>query len=212
MSSAAAKRTDRTRKAILLAGEKLFLANGFSGTSMDQIAKVAGVSKQTVYTRLRSKEELFLNVVEAMTGAAGDELAETVADPAAGGSLSEFLRAFAEEQLHIVLTSRLVKLRRLVIGEVGRFPELGVMLHRRGPGRSIERLSMILARFRSADAIDVPNPDEAAAYFNWLLMGGPVNDAMLLGDAAIPSEAAKRHHANECVRIFLSAYPTPDVR
>lgn len=37
-------------------------------------------------------------------------------------------------------------------------------------------------------------------------MGAPVNDAMLLGDDALPDKGAVRAHAQEAVRIFLAAY------
>jgi len=41
---------------------------------------------------------------------------------------------------------------------------------------------------------------------NWLVMGEPVNRAMLLGDQAIPAAVALRRHAADAVRIFLAAY------
>jgi hypothetical protein len=37
-------------------------------------------------------------------------------------------------------------------------------------------------------------------------MGAPVNDAMILGDAAIPGRELLEAHAEECVRVFLAAY------
>jgi hypothetical protein len=46
----------------------------------------------------------------------------------------------------------------------------------------------------------------AATHFNWLVMGEPVNRAMLLGDGAVPRTAALRRHAAEAVRVFLAAY------
>ena len=46
----------------------------------------------------------------------------------------------------------------------------------------------------------------AATFFNWLIMGAPVNDAMLLGDAALLDEAGIERHAREAVRIFLAAH------
>lgn len=49
-------------------------------------------------------------------------------------------------------------------------------------------------------------PTVAATHFNWLVMGEPVNKAMLLGDEAIPGAAALRRHAAEAVRVFLAAY------
>ena len=44
------------RAAILDAAEKLFLSQGFTGTSMDAVAKEAGVSKLTVYSHFSDKE------------------------------------------------------------------------------------------------------------------------------------------------------------
>ena len=163
MSAGGKARVERTRRAILDAGEAVFLEHGFLGASMDQVSEMAGVSKQTVYAHLQSKEALFLEVVGGMTGGAGDRLAEQVADPQADRPLADFLLDFAQQQLEIVLTPRLMRLRRLVIGEVGRFPELGRMLHERGPARSIARLtygsrikastpSVIRARIRVASA------------------------------------------------------------
>ena len=51
-----------------------------------------------------------------------------------------------------------------------------------------------------------PDPDAAASHFNWLVMGEPVNRAMLLGDAAIPDEDWRRNHVHDAVNVFLAAY------
>src|SRR3954447_16791169 len=47
-----------TRRRIRAAAEELFLANGYVATSMDAIAKAAGVSRQTVFTSFGSKAAL----------------------------------------------------------------------------------------------------------------------------------------------------------
>ena len=198
-------RSERTRTAIHFAAEKLFLEHGFEGVSMDRISELSGVTKQTVYSYVGSKEALFLNVVDSMTGSAGDELDNVAPQPLADTSPEQFLTRFAEEQLQIVVTPRLTKLRRMVIGEMTRFPELGAVLHRRGPARSIERLSQAFAQYAKAGALDVKDPRKAATFFNWLIMGEPVNDAMLLGDTSIPDAEGKKAHAKECVRIFMAA-------
>jgi TetR/AcrR family transcriptional regulator, mexJK operon transcriptional repressor len=51
----------------------------------------------------------------------------------------------------------------------------------------------------------------AALFFNWLVMGAPVNDAMLLGNGAIPQPDALQAHSREVVRIFLAAYCVDDL-
>ena len=40
----------------------------------------------------------------------------------------------------------------------------------------------------------------------FLVMGEPLNRAMLLGDSAIPKAAELRRHAEEAVRVFLASY------
>ena len=199
-------RKDRLRATILSAGQTIFLANGFSGTSMDDVARAAGVSKQTVYAHLQSKEQLFLAVIDAMSGGAGDLLADTTSDPTHQKSFATYLRHFARQQLTIVLTPSLTQLRRIVIAEVGRFPELGQMLYNRGPGRSIERLTRDFTHYQDKRQMRATDARQAASLFNWLVMGQPVNDAMLLGDDALPSEDKIATHADVCVRIFLAAF------
>ena len=53
------------RAAILDAAKRLFVAQGFDGVSMDQIASEAGVSKLTVYSHFGDKESLFGEAVRA---------------------------------------------------------------------------------------------------------------------------------------------------
>ena len=56
-------RSARKRLTILSAGRQLFLSNGYQGTSGDQIAASAEVSKQTVYKHFGDKHELLLAIV-----------------------------------------------------------------------------------------------------------------------------------------------------
>ncbi|HEV7317348.1 MAG TPA: TetR/AcrR family transcriptional regulator [Ensifer sp.] len=206
MSNGAKTRMERTRKLIVGAAGDLFLKHGFLGTNMDEIAATADVSKQTVYSHFHNKEALFLEVVRSMTGGAGDEFQEQVADPDGEQPIEEFLLDYATQLLTIVMTPRLMQVRRLVIAEVERFPQLGEALHERGPMRSIRRLAVAFTRYTEKGDIRVRDAQVAGAFFNWLVMGGPVNDAMLLGDGAIPAREALKAHAEEAVRIFLAAH------
>jgi TetR/AcrR family transcriptional repressor of mexJK operon len=72
-------RSARKRTAILDAATTVFLRNGYLGTSMDEIAALAGVSKQTVYKHFTDKESLFTQIVTTTVKEAGD--------PALGESL-----------------------------------------------------------------------------------------------------------------------------
>ena len=107
------------------------------------------------------------------------------------------------------MQKRLMQLRRLVIGEAGRFPELGRAFYERGPGGASRPWRRLRApdRARAARADD---PELAAAHFNWLVMSAPVSRAMLLGDAAIPTAAELDRYADGGVRAFLAAYGPPE--
>src|SRR2546430_7258601 len=89
--------------AIRDAATALFLRNGYLGTSMDEIAALAGVSKQTVYTHFADKERLFTDLVLANTERV-DEFVEALArllqDPDdLEKDLSELARLYASSVL-----------------------------------------------------------------------------------------------------------------
>jgi TetR/AcrR family transcriptional repressor of mexJK operon len=196
----------RKHRAILEAAEEMFLRGGYLGTNMDELAALSQVSKQTVYKHFGSKEALFVELVTTMTDAASDRVHNEVPDPEAASELPAYLERYAERQLVAVMTPRLLQLRRLVIGEVGRFPDLARALHARGPKRAMAALAGVFRRLDERGLLAVEDPDVAASQFNWLIMGEPLNRAMLLGDAAIPDARARRQHAAAAVRMFLAAY------
>jgi TetR/AcrR family transcriptional regulator, mexJK operon transcriptional repressor len=199
-------RTARKHRDILAAAEEMFLAGGYLGTNMDELAARSQVSKQTVYKHFGSKEALFVELVTAMTDAAGDRVHDTVPDPDSTDDVVAFLEGYADRQLEIVMTPRLLQLRRLVIGEVARFPDLAVALYERGPKRAISSLAAVFQRLDRRGFLTIEDPLVAATQFNWLVMGEPVNRAMLLGDGVIPGPAERRQHVVGAVQMFLAAY------
>ena len=206
IGAAALNRSARKHEAILTAATEVFLRNGYLGTNMDDIAEVSAVSKQTVYKHFASKEALFIEIVTNMTNAATDVVHSETPALDDGDDLAEYLLDYAYRQLTVVLTPRLMQLRRLVIGEVNRFPDLGKALFEGGPKRAMAAFAMTLERLGDRGLLAIDNPGVAASQFNWLIMSAPLNRAMLLGDQAIPTPAELRRHAAEGVRVFLAAY------
>jgi AcrR family transcriptional regulator len=199
----------RKHQAILAAAEQVFLRDGYLGANMDELATLSQVSKQTVYKHFGSKEALFIELVSTMTTLAGNEVHDEVPDPAAADELPTFLEKYAERQLNAVLTPRILQLRRLVIGEVARFPELGQVLWDRGPRRAMTSMAARFSRLAMKGWLR-DDPATAATFFNWLIMSGPLNQAMLLGDQAAPDAIGLRRHCAEVARIFLAAYGRND--
>ncbi len=203
---AAGTRTERKRRAILDAAADLFLRQGYLGTTMDDVAGHAEVSKQTVYAQFASKEALFVSMARSMTHAAGDQVQHGMDALPQGTTLAEHLTDYAIRLIEVARTPRLMQLRRLAIAEAERFPELGQAVYESGPGRAIDGLCVAFARWSKQGLLRTPEPQIAASNFNWLVMGEPVTCAMLLGDAAVPGPAKLRRHAKEAVRVFMAAY------
>src|SRR5437763_6140396 len=201
-----AGRSARKRRAIFDAATTVFLSNGYLGTSMDEIATLARVSKQTVYKHFTDKERLFSEIVTATVDEIANPNTDEVLKLQDTGDLERDLRRFARRQLRAVMEPRLLQLRRLVIGESGRFPHLGRLFYERGPGRTIDALATMFERLASRGVLELDNPPLAAAHFNWLVMSIPLNQAMLLGEnePATPSELDR--FADAGVRAFLAAY------
>ena len=98
------------------------------------------------------------------------------------GDLEADLRDLARRQLAAVMQPRLLQLRRLVIGEAGRFPELGRTFYERGPGRTIAALAAAFERLAARGVLRARRPARSRpTQFNWLIMSAPLNQAMLLG-------------------------------
>ena len=100
------RRAADKRAAVLEAAAKVFLDGGYLGASMDQIAELAGVSKQTVYAYFSNKETLFIAMASALSNQASDRVHNHVAEFTDGGDLEAYLVDYAVRQLEIVLTPR----------------------------------------------------------------------------------------------------------
>jgi AcrR family transcriptional regulator len=196
----------RKRRAILAAAATVFLQKGYLGTSMDEVAALASVSKQTVYKHFADKERLFAEIVAATVDEVSDPVHEVVLHLDENGDLEAGLRDLARRQLAMVMQPRLLRLRRLVIGEAARFPELGRTFYERGPERTIDALAAVFEQLAERGGLDIDDPRLAAAHFNWLVMSIPLNQAMLCGTDEPASPEELDRYADAGVRAFVRAY------
>jgi TetR/AcrR family transcriptional regulator, mexJK operon transcriptional repressor len=200
-----ASRSARKRLGIIEAATAVFLRNGYLGTSMDEIAALAGVSKQTVYKQFADKERLFTEIVLGTIDQVGEPFFGGIDALEDTEDLETDLRKVAGQLITIVTDPRLLQLRRLVIGEAGRFPELGRTYYERGPGRSTETLASQFQVLAERGLLRLDDAQLAAQHFNWLVLSIPLNQAMFSVDLDF-NPAELDHYADEAVRIFLAAY------
>lgn len=192
------------RERILEAAEARFLEVGFDAVTMADIAERADVAKQTLYAHFGSKEALFVDLVTGIT--TGTSALVQPVDVPDDADAAAVLEAHLSRQLDAVLQPRVLAVRRLVIGEVARFPTLAEALWHHGPRLGIERIGALLALLAERGALRVADTQAAATQLNWLVMGEAVNAAMLRGDAAVPSARERSAIVRDAVRVFLAAY------
>jgi len=203
------RRSPIKRQAIIEAATALFLRAGYAGTSMDEVAALAGVSKVTVYSHFDDKERLFSEVVIATVDEISDPNSTDVLNLADSGDLETNLTNLARRQLARVMQPHLLQLRRLVIAEAARFPHLSQIFYERGPARTINALSSVFERLANENKLHLTDSHLAAAHFNWLVMSIPLNDAMLLGHDTPPPSKELNRYADAGVQTFLAAYSPP---
>jgi AcrR family transcriptional regulator len=199
-------RSARKRRVILEAATELFLKNGYAGTSMDEIASVAGVSKQTVYKHFADKEGLFQEIVLGTIDQVGEPFYDAVPSLGETVEVEADLRALARGLVAIVMRPQLLQLRRLVIAEAGRFPELGRTYYERGPGRTAKALASHFEQLAARGLLTVEDPALIASHFLWLVVSIPLNAVMFGGSETQFTTRQLHRFADTGARAFLEGY------
>ncbi|MCK2053960.1 TetR/AcrR family transcriptional regulator [Methylobacterium sp. 37f] len=193
--------TDKRRQ-ILNGARAVFMASGFDGASMGEIAKAAGVSKGTLYVYFDSKEALF----EALALAEKRGLAEVLFrldadDPDVRGVLTRLGLSYLTEMVrpeHITVV-------RMVIGACEKFPRLGQAFFEAGPMQGTTRLAAYLDAQVAATRLRPADTNLAARQFLQICQAGLLTRLLFnAGDRVAPAEI--EHNVREAVRVFLEGY------
>ena len=193
------------RAAIEGAALALFFREGYARTSVDAVAREAGVSKRTVYDYYGDKQRLFLDVI-AQTQAGHEDRFRVLLDrtlpadaPDLESALVAFGRAFASGVAQTPDRNAMV---RLIVAEAAHFPDLLERWREAGPQQQM--LADRLAELAARGLLDVPDPVEAAAYLG-ILVTARAHSRTLYGTLPISEEELTELVASG-VRVFLRAF------
>ncbi|AZE52171.1 Transcriptional regulator, AcrR family [Pseudomonas chlororaphis] len=198
------ERSTSKQDAILAAASRAFIQYGFEGTSMDLIAKAAGVARQTLYNRFPDgKEALFGAVAERMWRAfpvmdiANDEAA--LADPEAGlRTIGRGVAAFWAPPLAVAFL-------RMVIADGPRFPELTRRFFEVGKTPAVSAVRNYIAELSRRGKLSIEDPELASQQFL-----GMIDETVLwvriMGDPRELSAAKTDKVVDQAVAIFLQFY------
>jgi AcrR family transcriptional regulator len=152
------------RSRVLRAATTSFLARGYA-SSVDDIARRAGVAKQTVYHHFASKDELFKAVAHDLTKRV---LVELEAEPR---DLRAALVRFAVAYRERVLGVQGIATFRTVVPEIQRFRALAKGMYAASAGEMARQLAHYLERAMHARRLRRDDPQFAAELLLGMLVG-----------------------------------------
>ncbi|MGN6512864.1 MAG: TetR/AcrR family transcriptional regulator [Lysobacteraceae bacterium] len=187
--------------AILDAAKRLFLAHGFEGVSMDQIAADAGVSKLTVYSHYGDKETLFAAAAKAYCE---QQLPASMFASRPDVPLRERLLQIARAFFAMVCSPEALAGHRILC--TPRLAETAVprLFWDAGPQRVQDAFAELLRQRIAAGELAIDDVPRAAGQFFALLKGEP--HAQLVFGCGAPSPAEVEAHLAAAVDLFLRAY------
>ncbi len=186
---------------ILEGARQVFLADGFDGASMNDIARIAGVSKGTLYVYFASKEALF----EALIREEKSQQAEQICDYAIDGDLRTVLRAFGRSLLGHMTRPESIAHIRIVIAVAPKFPSIGRTFDEAGPQYGLRKLAEYLAREVAAGTLEIEDAAVAARHCILMCQGDIFRELLF----CVRTEATQDEidqSVDAAVDAFLRAY------
>lgn len=188
--STSIENAEKKQNGIVQAALELFLQQGYGDTSMDAVARQAGVTKQTVYRYYPSKETLFVAVMEKIRAE------ETAPYRFGDGSLEEELTNFGKQLLAFHLSPGALGVYRMMLTEGGQENLLKPFMDA-GPTRVMQPLMAFLQQ-------GCEGLDDVAFYAQMFatMILTPRNQLMMSGKGRI-SKSAQEEHVQKVVELFL---------
>ncbi|MEA9391566.1 TetR/AcrR family transcriptional regulator [Acerihabitans sp. TG2] len=165
-------KTETRRQAIIAVAGELFLQHGYAAVSMAAISAKLGGSRVTLYNYFATKEQLF----EAYVIEAGSERSKAILNfhDQCVTDLRSRLFNLGKSYLALVLDSQVLAIHRMIIGEVGRFPELASIFYESGVKIILQQIQSILAAEIKPGRLRTSCPKTMALHFRALCEAGNV--------------------------------------
>jgi AcrR family transcriptional regulator len=190
------------RRQVLDGARKVFLDVGFDAASMNDIARVAGVSKGTLYVYFDSKVALFEALIREDRTQQAEQLLR-VSDW--DSDMRTVLISFGVSLVTMITQPSCVAHARTVIAVAPKFPQIGRAFYEAGPRVGIRRLTDYLAQRVEAGELAIDDLDLAASQLIELFSAGLMK-RVIFNVADDVSEATIRAVVTKGVDVFLAGY------
>ena len=183
---------------LVLAARQVFAVYGYGAASINNIAKLARVSKNTLYARFRSKADLLRAIVERQTARTQEELRSPIGQPEQ--KLQKRLCDYIDVGLKRSLAADVLEMNRLTASESARFPELGEAARRRFQ-TGVKQVAQIIKEAARRDRTRCRNPQGAAEML--LTMANGYYLMVIITNRAV-SDRERISWVEESVRTFIA--------
>ena len=195
------RRLDKIQQ-IIDAASEVFLQEGYSGASMDRIVEAAGVSKRTLYNYYKSKDEIFIDVMQKQLGSIYINF-----EPGrlASMSLADQLKHLAKEILLLTNAPETLALMRNIGAETQRFPTLARQFLEESLDKVINSMADIFEREAGKAGLQIDDSHEAAEHFLDLVTGS-VYHRIVFGTVPPMNDKKIEQRAEQAVDYFFRAF------
>ena len=169
--------------------------------SLEQIARAAGVSRQTIYNVWQSKAELIASVAEY----AANHIGGVMFDSSLEGNLHDELHAFAQRYLDYSLSGPVIRFVRLLVVHGEAQPEIVSRIIATGPNEVYRQVARLLDRYIAMGTIRCADSLEAATCLCAMLRGPEQLRSVILGQACLSKEQV-HGRAQRMTDLFLKAH------
>ena len=189
------KRFTDKAKQILQGALPEFLKHGYAGTSMDKVAKSAGVSKQTLYSYYSDKDGLFTALIQDIAS----EKFQIIWSKPLEGEPETVLRELAYRLLDNVSNKNHLNFSRLILAESDKRPDLSQLFLKTVAKPSIEILTNY---FQEQDEFNFADPEATAMIFIGSLIYYVFNQELLHGKEIMPMD--KERYVTNLINLVLN--------
>lgn len=190
------------REEIVAAATRLFMDNGFECTSIESVAREAGVSKLTIYSHFADKKELFRAIMQTRCDKIGMPL--TLLDHAQMPA-EEALLSIARSAMSKIFRPDSIRLIRVINAEILHRPEIAQIYYEVGPQRVRAAFADLLSEFTRLGKLSIANPAVAAEQF-FSLLKGEMMQRVLMAITPMPTAEEIEKQIQNTIALFLAAY------
>lgn len=187
---------------VIEGARKVFLANGFEGASVDDIARAAEVSKATLYSYFPDKRLLFIEVASSQCRLQADQAVKAIDFDTPAPVV---LRQAGQQMMDFFFSDIGLRIFRIFVAEAHRFPELGQKYYSAGPMRGRILIAEYLNTAVARGELNIQDTSLAADQFIEMCKAD-LWPKMIFGINSSFSKEERDRVLNGAIETFLARY------